>query len=144
MTEPMSATDHAKRAKAIRTTLEAIANLQIQRESISSQIKAHYDDLETKQQLNRKAVKHAVAMLKMEEEKRFDYEKTKAIIYDAHGWQFQPDLFADQAPAGNVAKLPGIGQENADLLGDVDTRDDPGSDFTEEELDEQGQIAAHG
>jgi len=137
MSEPLSKSDHQKRAKAVKATLEKIANLAIQRDSISSQIKAEYDNLETQHHLNRKAVKHAVAMLKMEEEKRFDYEKTKAIIYDAHGWQFQPDLFADQAPAGNVAKLPGIGQENADLLGDVDTRDDPGSDFTEEELEEQ-------
>lgn len=147
MTEPMSATDHAKRAKAIRTTLEAIANLQIQRESISSQIKAHYDDLETKQQLNRKAVKHAVAMLKMEEEKRFSYEKTKAIIYDAHGWHFQPDLFGDESAPdsdrpNNVARLPGIGADNVDLLGDVDTSDDPGADFTDDELAEQDAIAA--
>lgn len=144
MSEPLSKSDHLKRAKAVKATLEKIANLAIQRDSISSQIKAEYDNLETQHHLNRKAVKHAVAMLKMEEEKRFDYEKTKAIIYDAHGWHFQPDLFADQAPAGNVATLPGIGQENADLLGDVDTRDDPGSDFTDEELDEQEQIAAHG
>lgn len=137
MSEPLSKSDHLKRAKAVKATLEKIANLAIQRDSISSQIKAEYDNLETQHHLNRKAVKHAVAMLKMEEEKRFDYEKTKAIIYDAHGWQFQPDLFGDQEAAGNVAKLPGIGQENADLLGDVDTRDDPGSDFTEEELEEQ-------
>lgn len=151
MTELMSATDHAKRAKAIRTTLEAISNLQIQRESINSQIKAHYDDLEAKQQLNRKGVKHAVAMLKMEEEKRFSYEKTKAIIYDAHGWHFQPDLFAGEAYADadtpdNVARPFGIGADNLDLLGDVDTSDDPGEDdegdFMRAEIDEQERIAA--
>lgn len=150
MTEALSKSDHAKRAKAVKATLEKIANLAIQRDSISSQIKAEYDNLETQHHLNRKAVKHAVAMLKMEEEKRFDHEKTKAIIYDAHGWQFQPDLFADDQ-AGTVAKLPGIGQDNADLLGDVDTSDDPGEDdadddgdFTRAEIDEQERIAAAG
>ena len=139
MPEPMSATDHAKRAKAIRTTLEAIANLQIQRESISSQIKAHYDDLETKHQLNRKAVKHAVAMLKMEEEKRFSYEKTKAIIYDAHGWHFQPDLFAeaDKSDADEQGEqLPGLGAED---LADIDTGDDPGED---DDVAESRRLAA--
>lgn len=150
MTEALSQADHAKRAKAVRTTLEKITNLQIQRDGISAQIKAAYDDLETHQHLNRKAVKHAVAMLKMEEQKRFDYEKTKIIIYDAHGWQFQPDLFAAEAQGDEAPK--GIGQENADLLGDVDTSDDPGEgegdeglgDFTRAEVNESRRLTAVG
>lgn len=143
MTDVLSVSDHEKRARLIRATLKKIANLEIERDEINGRVKAEYDALEANG-LNRKALKHAAKMLALEEKKRFEYEKTKAIIYDAHGWHFQPDLFADQASADNVAKLPGIGQENADLLGDVDTRDDPGSDFTDEELDEQEQIAAHG
>ncbi|MGE3419506.1 MAG: hypothetical protein AB7I42_25910 [Bradyrhizobium sp.] len=142
MTEALSTSDHAKRAKAIRTTLEAIRCLEIERDSITSQIKSKYDDLETHQHLNRKAVKHAVGMLKMEEQKRFDYEKTKIIIYDAHGWQFQPDLFAAEATQEHPK---GIGQENADLLDGVDNRDaPPDGDFTAGEHDEQRRLAAVG
>jgi len=148
MTDVLSVTDHEKRARLIRTTLKKISNLEIERDEINGRVKAEYDALEANG-LNRKALKHAAKMLALEEKKRFEYEKTKAIVYAAMGWQFQADLFAedggDDAEQKGEQQLPGLGAED---LADVDTSDDPGEDdegdFTRAEIDEQERIAAAG
>lgn len=134
MSNVHSLKDQEKRSKKIRNTLESISRLKVQRDEINSKMKAEYDKLEA-DGLSRKAVKDAARMMSLDEEKRFDYEKTKAIVYHAMGWQFQPDLFAHEGES-NITPLPGIGQENVDLIADDD------GDFTDEELEEQADLAA--
>ena len=133
MSEPMTPTDYEKRAQKIRTTLDDVANLVIQRNEINSKMKAAYDDLEARG-LNRKAIKDAARLLAADEEKRFAYEKTKTIVYAALGWHFQPDLFAADEQPEKQEEQAGIGAENLDLLDAFDDRDDP----DEAEADEDG------
>lgn len=154
MSEPMTPTDYEKRAQAIRKTLDDVANLVIQRSEINARMKASYDELEARG-LNRKAIKDAARLLAVEEEKRFAYEKTKAIVYAALGWHFQPDLFAaDEQPEKQEEDAPrGIGAENVDLLDGFDDRDDPDEgetdddedgnpDFTDTEIADSRRLAA--
>jgi len=153
MSEILSISDKEKRARLIRTTLEKIGNLKVQRDEINALTKAEFDVLEA-QGLNRKAIKDAAKLIAAEEKKRFEYEKTKAIVYDALGWHFQPDLFADadadkSDPDEKDEQLPGLGAED---LANIDTSDDPGededdeaaSDFTRGERAESRHLAAVG
>jgi len=148
MSEVLSISDKEKRARLIRTTLEKIDSLKTRRDEINALTKAEFDVLEA-QGLSRKAIKDAAKLFAAEEKKRYEYEKTKAIVYDALGWHFQPDLFAeaDKSDADEQGEqLPGLGAED---LADIDTSDDPGEDddedtgdFTPHEVAESRRLAA--
>lgn len=76
--------------KVITAAIEKISGLELQRETINSQIKAVVEDLESRG-INRHAFRYAVRVMKMSESKREGYDLSYMLVRQAADQPLQQD-----------------------------------------------------